>query len=199
MKLIRTFILLIIFYLNRITHLVKSENSIINFDLTNTKNNAYLFVEAGKIHVDAVAKIFKVDIELYYFDGTISDQENKFIASKKIFLYNQDPDTPKISMLYNLTHFSMFYTTETLNKHRQILRSPLTHLNNIIFFEDNVKCNHCSKEKNNKKVFFKKQNVTGCFKCIRNKTDVIIENRAMDLIGDNYMSRECIYFIFILF
>lgn len=85
----------------------------------------------------------------------------------------------------------MFYTTETLNKHRKILRTPVTHLNNIVLFEENFKCNQCSKQ-NSIKVFFKMQNVTGCLECIRNKTDAILDNRASALIGDNYMSRECI-------
>ena len=161
--------------------------------MTNIKNNAYLFVEAGKIHLDAVTKIYQVDLELYYFDGALKSNETKFISSKKVFQQNnQNPDTPKLSLFYNLTHFSMFYSTETLNNHRQILRTPVTHLNNIVFFENNVRCNQCSKE-NNKKVFFKKQNITGCLECIRNKTDVILYERAMALVGDNYMSRECIF------
>ncbi len=159
--------------------------------MTNIKNNAYLFVEAGKIHLDAVTKIYKVDLEFYYFDGALDINEKKFIASKKVFSYNQDPETPKLQMFYNLTHFSMFYSTEIFNRNRQILRTPVTKLNNIVFFEDNFKCNECSKV-NSKKVYFKKQNITGCLECIRNKTDSILDNRSLALIRDNYMSRECI-------
>lgn len=170
---------------------MKETNSIINFDLTNIKNNAYLFVEAGKIHLDAVTKVYKVDVELYYFDRALSNLETKFSSSKKVFKFREEyPDTPKICMFYNLSHFSLFYTSKNFIKQKQILRSPMTNLNNIIIFENNFKCDECF-IKNNKKVFFKMQNISCCYECIKVKTDKIVEGRAVALIGDNYMSREC--------
>jgi hypothetical protein len=169
---------------------VKYNSAIMNFDKTNIKNNAYFYVEAGKVHLDAVTKIFKIDIELYYFDGALNNNSTKFISSKKLFKYNNELSTPKIFMFYNLTHFSKFYTPELFTTYREILRTPVTHLNSTIFFEDNFKCDICNTE-NNRKVYFKKQNITGCLNCIKNKTDKILDERALGLMGDNYMSREC--------
>lgn len=134
-----------------------------------------------------------MDLELYCFEGALNNYETKFISCKKMFHCNQDKESPSIKMFYNLTHFSTFYDSETFNKHRQILRTPLTNLNNIVFFEDNFKCSQCSGSNNTKKIFFKKQNVSGCLECIRSKTEIILDNRALALIGDNYMSRECIF------
>lgn len=169
-----------------------------NLCVSNYKNNAYLFVEAGKMHLDAATKIFKVDVELYFVDGSINNGEGKYIASKRVFQCSNNSSNIKISMFYNQTHFDNFYTSETYNSFKEILRTPVTHLKNIVFFEDKFKCEQCLKEKDNKKYYFKKQNITGCFECIKNKTDLSLENRACGLIEDEYMSRECILLDYIL-
>lgn len=166
-----------------------------NVCITNFKNNAYLFVEARKMQLYAAIKIFEVDIELYFVDGLINNEERKHISSKKFFQSPCNSSKTKISLFYNQTHFDNFYTPETYNFYKEILRSPVTHLNNIVFFEDKFKCEICLKEKDNKKVYFKKQNITGCFECIKNKTELIMQNRANGFIEDEYMSRECIFLI----
>jgi hypothetical protein len=124
-------------------------------------------------------------------DGSIGG-DTKFLANKKVFLYNDNFQTPIISLMYNLNHYSVFYSMEYHKKNQEILRGALMNLKTTIFYEDNYICKDCG-IKNNKLIFFKKQNIKACYQCLKNKLDVIFDERALNLINDSFISRECKY------
>lgn len=163
------------------------------FDIVNIKNNAYLYVEPGKIHLDCVSHMFKVNIDLYIFEGLISSEDKKFQFKRKKFKFDDNPNIPTINLLYSLNHYCTFYSIDFYMKYKIFLRTPVFHLQETLSLEENYKCTQCNKYSN--KVYFKNELIFACTECLRIKTDLILENRAVNYLKDNYMSRECMIFI----
>ena len=69
-------------------------------------------VEPTKILIDLASKLYKTNIEIIFFDGTIYDsKDSALLTSKTSFQYNDNPRNPKITLFYNINHYDKFYLT----------------------------------------------------------------------------------------
>lgn len=154
-----------------------------SYEILNLRSNAYLFIAPSKIHFDILVKIFKINICLYHFDGSINGKnQNNFSAGKNYFYHSKDFSTPTFKLFYNLNHYSKFYEENEFENNREILNNPLMDIKESIAFED---------KGNNRYVCFLKQGVKVCYKSLKEKVDKILLERAKNLDMESYISREC--------
>jgi hypothetical protein len=160
-----------------------------SYKTTNLRNNAYEYVTPHKIHFDIIVKIFKLNLCLYYFDGSIGwNKQNKFDSGKQYF-YSKDKSTRTLNLFYNLNHYSKFYEEKEYREHAEILRAPLEKLKDTIFCEAKYNCKDCNC--NTDLVIFERQEKKVCKKCLRGMVDKVLFERALYLDLESYISREC--------
>lgn len=148
-------------------------------------------VEPTKILIDLASKLYKTNIEIIFFDGSIYDsKDSALFTSKTSFQYSDNPRNPKITLFYNINHFDKFYSLEFYKTHEKIFKKFVKNLNDVINIENNYDCSIC-KSKENKIIFIKKQLFSACYVCLKNKIDSIIEMRLINFKKDNFISREC--------
>jgi len=166
-----------------------------SYETLNLRSHAYLYIEPNKIHFDIIVKIFKLNLSLFYFDGSIcAKKENKFNSGKQYFYYSKTFNTPTINLFYNLNHYSTYYGENDYINNRHFLKNPLLDLKDTIFFEDKYCCEDCNK-KDTYLVLFIRQNIKVCYNCLKKMVDKVLFERAKYLDLENYISRECKNFI----
>ena len=75
-------------------------------------------VEPTKILIDLASKLYKTNIEIIFFDGTIYDsKDSALLTSKTSFQYNDNPRNPKITLFYKIATSRWFLDFVCLCRH----------------------------------------------------------------------------------
>lgn len=162
-----------------------------SYETLNLRSHAYMYIAPNKIHFDIIVKIFKTNLCLYYFDGSLCNKSNtQIVSGKQYFYYNKDKKTPTFNLFYNLNHYSKYYDENEYVKNRESLRVPLLELKENLAFEEKYSCSDCN-DKDTYLIFFLDQNIKVCYKCLKKMLNNILFNRALNMDLESYISREC--------
>lgn len=161
-------------------------------------NFTFSYIEPEEVILDLTAKIYNVNINLIYVDGSINNAAQKKLAiGKKTYFGNEeDKILPEINLFYNLNCYFKYYTQKEYKENLNVLKRFVSRVKDITFDDSEFQCNLCNKRENNKKIYFKSQLTCACLECIRTKADSIINSRFYNYQKDEFLSRECIKILF---
>ena len=163
------------------------------------RNFTFSYIEPEEIILELIAKMYNVNLNLLYVDGSINkEDQKKFSFGKKTYYAGEETkNLPTLNLFYNLNCFFKFYTIREYKENINVFKGFVSKIKEIIFADSEFTCELCKKEeKNNKKIFFRSQLICACIECIRVKADSIINSRFFNYQQDIFLSRECKLLIF---